>query len=100
MQNSIVANNTAPTGPDCSGTINTSDHNIIGNTSGCTVVAGIGDQFNVDPLISTYLLGSSAYYALLSGSPAIDAGDSGTCLTTDQRGLARPQGATCDKGAY
>ncbi len=33
-----------------------------------------------------------------TGSPAIDAG--GTCsAATDQRGIARPQGAACDVGA-
>lgn len=37
---------------------------------------------------------------LLPGSPAIDAGDVGTCPATDQRGVARPQGAGCDMGAY
>ena len=98
--NSIIANNTAATGPDCLGTINTSDHNIIGNTSDCTVTAGTGDQFNVNPLISAYPLGVSAYHALLDGSPAIDAGDPTTCLSTDQRGVSRPQGVACDIGAY
>jgi hypothetical protein len=38
--------------------------------------------------------------ALLSGSPAIDAGADAGCPTTDQRGVARPQGAHCDIGAY
>lgn len=38
--------------------------------------------------------------ALLAGSPAIDAGDPAACPATDQRGVARPQGATCDIGSY
>ena len=38
--------------------------------------------------------------ALGLGSPAIDAGDDGTCLTFDQREVLRPQGADCDIGAY
>ena len=48
--------------------------------------------------------------ALLSGSPAIDAGNPGGCtdsqanlLTTDQRGLPRPDkedASGCDIGAY
>jgi len=37
---------------------------------------------------------------LLPGSPAIDAGDSAYCPATDQRGIARPQGAGCDIGAF
>jgi hypothetical protein len=44
--------------------------------------------------------------ALLSGSPAIDAGDNticadaGTVNNLDQRGTTRPQGFNCDIGAY
>ncbi len=73
MRNSILANNIATAGdPDCYATINTSDHNIIGNTFGCTVTAGTGDKFNVGPKISPIPIGAIGYYALLSGSPAID----------------------------
>ena len=39
-------------------------------------------------------------HALLPGSPAIDAGDNTVCSATDQRGVARPQGAACDIGSY
>ncbi len=49
---------------------------------------------------SSTLTGSPAYYPLNAGSPAIDAGDNGACPATDQRGVTRPQGATCDIGAY
>ena len=97
LHNTILANNTAATAPDCSGFINTSDHNIIGNTTGCTVTAGTGDQFNVDPQLSTFLP-AQGYYPLLLGSPAIEAGDNATCMATDQRGVARV--GTCDIGAY
>jgi len=41
--------------------------------------------------------GPTQTHALLTGSPAIDAGD--TTLITDQRGIARPQGTTDDIGA-
>ncbi|MBV5324740.1 MAG: hypothetical protein J0626_05425, partial [Rhodospirillaceae bacterium] len=37
---------------------------------------------------------------LLTGSPAIDAGDGALCPATDQRDMARPQGSNCDIGAY
>ncbi|WP_322513269.1 choice-of-anchor Q domain-containing protein [Chloroflexus sp.] len=52
------------------------------------------------------LSGSPAYFPLLPGSVAIDAGASSGCPTTDQRGAARPQdgdnnsSAICDVGAY
>ena len=46
--------------------------------------------------------GPTQTQALPAGSPAIDAGGSGAngCPPTDQRGVARPQGAACDIGAY
>jgi beta-glucanase (GH16 family) len=44
--------------------------------------------------------GPTLTHALTAGSPAIDAGDNGVCPATDQRGVARPQGAACDVGAY
>ncbi len=51
--------------------------------------------------------GPTQTHALLAGSDAIDAGNPATpgsggdaCLATDQRGVARPQGATCDIGAF
>ena len=44
--------------------------------------------------------GPTQTHALLSGSPAIDAGTNIDCPSKDQRGLSRPQGAYCDIGAY
>ena len=38
--------------------------------------------------------------ALLSGSPAIDAGTNTGCPSTDQRGESRPYNSTCDIGAF
>lgn len=49
--------------------------------------------------------GPTLTHALLPGSPAIDripsgANGCGTDVTSDQRGIARPQGLGCDIGAY
>ncbi len=44
--------------------------------------------------------GPTQTHALLAGSAALDAADAGSCLATDQRGVARPQGAGCDIGAF
>jgi CSLREA domain-containing protein len=43
--------------------------------------------------------GPTNTHALALGSPAIDAG-AAPCPATDQRGVARPQGAACDIGAF
>jgi hypothetical protein len=43
--------------------------------------------------------GDTQTEALLSGSPAVDAGGM-ACPATDQRGVARPQGAACDIGSF
>jgi len=58
---------------------------------------------------TTALIGTAGYYGgptvtapLLAGSPAVDQGDPSAtrCVPTDQRGVARPQGAGCDIGAF
>jgi hypothetical protein len=43
--------------------------------------------------------GPTPTHALI-GSPAIDAADSSSCPSTDQRGAPRPSGLACDIGAY
>ncbi len=43
--------------------------------------------------------GPTMTHALNVGSPAIDAANPSICPATDQRGVARPQGAACDSGA-
>ena len=49
--------------------------------------------------------GKTSFYALLPGSPALDAGV-GSCVSKDQRGVSRPKDgngdgvAVCDLGAY
>jgi CSLREA domain-containing protein len=107
LYNTLIAN--SPTGGDChsaGGTIATNDHNLlqstlITDTCGLTNGAG-GSLIGVDPLPDPLADngGATWTHALLPGSPALDAGNNATCLTTDQRGVTRPQGAACDIGAY
>ena len=68
--------------------------------------AGTGNS-SLDPLLGT--LGNYGGYTqtipLLSGSPAINTipfgtNGCGTTITTDQRGVTRPEGSSCDMGAY
>jgi uncharacterized repeat protein (TIGR01451 family) len=100
LDNTIIANNGAQ---ECitSGTITTkgSANNLIVNNSGCPNVT-----VSSDPQLGPLTLnspGDTPTMAIVYGtSPAVDAGDDGTALATDQRGVARPQGPHSDIGAY
>ena len=74
-------------------------NNIVQDAS-CNPAASdlVITEANLGPLAGNG--GPTQTHALLSGSPAIDAGNDALCPATDQRGVARPQGAHCDMGAY
>lgn len=106
LRNTLVANNHGGQAPDCSVYITSAGYNLIGNTAGCNFTPGAGDLVNVAAGLGARA-GLPAYLPLLTGSPALEAGDpagcrdqAGTPLTADIRGVARPQGAACDIGAY
>lgn len=103
LKNTIVANNSPS---DCGGAITTLGHNIASDAS-CNLT-GSGDLNSTDPLLGPLAGngGPTQTHALLLGSPAIDAvpladctDASGNPVATDQRGVARPQGAACDIGS-
>ncbi len=77
-----------------------SNYNLVGNGNGTVAFNQSGDQINANPRLGALADngGPTKTHALLSGSPAIDAGK--TDLTTDQRGVARPFGAADDIGAF
>ncbi len=96
-------------GPFVAGTA-VADHSLLGAVNGCGSLTD-GVDFNqaglagdlLDPLLGPLAKngGPTRTHALLTDSPAIDAG--GSCAkTTDQRGVARPKpaGGACDVGAY
>ncbi len=94
--NTIVAGNSAATGPDVSGTFYSLGYNLIGNSDASVGFTATGDLTGnsngpLDPVLGPLQNngGPTDTRALLSGSPAIDAG-SGFGLATDQRGFARP----------
>ena len=90
-RNTIIARNSAPAGPDVDGTVTSGGYTLLGDTAGATINKGVGDRVNVNPLLGPLQNngGPTETHALLSGSPAIDIGDSSD-FGTDQRGLARP----------
>jgi CSLREA domain-containing protein len=110
LSNTIVATNTAPTGPDCAGNLDTS-YSLFGNAAGCNgPSAAHHDLVGVDPKLDNLQNagGPTPVRPTTAGaSPAIDAGNPATpgsaprsCESTDQRGAQRPGGSGCDIGAY
>ncbi len=118
LDNTLVAANIDRGGqlPDCQGPITSRGYNLIGNATGCTITGTTtGNVLNADPKLGplAHNRGPTMTHALLSGSPAIDAGNlaapgsgGSACRATDQRSVARPQDgngdgrARCDIGAY
>ena len=110
LEGSIVYRNTAGSGPDIWGTIESLGYNLIGITTGATINGSTtGNIIGVDPLFGPLADngGKTHTRALPLGSPAVDTG-SPACsgLTTDQRGYPRPDDGdmngsyVCDIGAY
>jgi Zn-dependent metalloprotease len=107
IRNTLISDNAAlGNGPNCYGTIYASNHSLIGNMANCQVASGEGNLLNVNSQLGIFNA-AEGYYPLMSGSPAIDAGNPATpssggsaCLATDQRGVTRPVGTRCDIGAY
>ncbi len=99
--NTIIANSIS--GGDCvksGGAIGTNVRNLVEDGS-CS--AALSGDPNLGALADNG--GRTQTMALLSGSPAIDAGDDAVCAAApvnnlDQRGNARPQGPHCDIGAF
>jgi hypothetical protein len=75
-------------------------HNLFSDTPG--VALDPTDLVNTDPLLGPLADngGPTMTMALLPGSPAIDAGVPVPGVTTDQRGVPRPQGQAPDIGAF
>ncbi|RPH57320.1 hypothetical protein EHM82_01565, partial [bacterium] len=114
LANSILAGNTAPSEPDCSGSVASGGYNLVGNGMGCFGFAPATHDLEgttgalLDPRLGPLggNGGPTPTHALLAGSPALDAGNpaapgSGSgCEASDQRGTARPGGTRCDIGAF
>jgi hypothetical protein len=104
ITSSILALNSAPGGPNCSGGVDSGGHNLVGKTAGCAFAQKPSDKVNVanahiGPLASNG--GPTKTIALLTGSPALNWIPAAQCgVSTDQRGVHRPQGPKCDIGAY
>ena len=108
LENSIVAN--SDSGGNCYGSMKSNGYNL--SSDGSCNFNHAGDLNNHDPLLGPLENngGPTQTMALSAGSPAIDAGNPSGCtdgqghlLTTDQRGMPRPDkedSVGCDMGAY
>jgi hypothetical protein len=102
LQNCLIAANTATNYPDVDGIVQSGGFNLVGISDGSTgwlasEAANLGNSsFPINPKLGSLQNngGTTPTMALLTGSPAIDQGNS-FGLTTDQRGSARP----ADNGA-
>ena len=106
VRGTTVANNTGA--PDVRGAI-AAHASIVGSCAGA--IGSLGANASADPacaLERTAPLqlgvlgdhgGATSTMVPAAGSPAVDADPSCAAGTSDQRGLARPQGAACDAGA-
>ena len=110
LGNTIVAGNTANTGPDVNGAITTQGNNLIGESDGSSGWFGSDLTGTIaaplDPMLGPPANngGPTQTMALLPGSPAIDAGNNALIpsgITTDQRGTGHPRivNGTVDIGA-
>jgi hypothetical protein len=100
ISGSIVANNG---GGNCFGGVSDQGYNLESGTD-CGFT-GTGSLQNTDPKLDPGGLqnngGPTQTIALLDGSPAINKIPASACtVTTDQRGISRPQGPACDIGAF
>jgi hypothetical protein len=91
IQNTIIKGNTARSGPDIIGAVESLGNNLVGNTSRSTGLLS-SDLKNIDPKLGPLADngGATLTHALLAGSPAIDAGNNSGAPSTDQRGVVRP----------
>ncbi len=118
IRNSIVAGAPAHLDSDTVGMLTSYGYNLFQDNSGATFDPATRTQHGTDEILSVKELaklfaapvglrdndGPTRTYALAPGSPALDKIPLAACLvngiSTDQRGVKRPQGAKCDIGAY
>ncbi len=96
LANTIVAGNDF----NCNGTFIDNGNNLQfggGQATSCAATIPVADPL-LDILADNG--GLTRTMALLPGSAALDAANGLLCPPADQRGVARPQGAGCDIGAF
>ena len=114
LKNTVLANSFYGNCFVSTGSILSSGYNLSDDTSCTSFFTSTGDMNNtpagLDPNGLQNNGGPTQTIALLATSPAVDAiplsptnyctDVGGNPVTTDQRGIARPQGSACDIGAF
>ena len=111
ISNSIIAGNVDRGGEadDCTGAITSGGFDLIERAETCVIDGdSTGNVLGLPAALGPLAMngGPTETHALLSGSPALDAGNpappaSGptACAAADQRSVARPHAVACDMGA-
>jgi fibronectin-binding autotransporter adhesin len=110
IKNTLIGDNVAAKGDvDCftwSGSFDDHGYNLVENPHESCVFEHVKDITGQPPKVDVLADngGATWTHALKSGSAAINHGDcvdiAGFTVLVDQRGVVRPQGYTCDIGAY
>jgi CSLREA domain-containing protein len=95
-RNTIIAHNTATGGfsNDYTGILTSQGYNLIEDANGMTLAGDTtGNKLGPNPLLGPLADngGPTPTFALMPGSPAIDAADPSNFQITDQRGVSRPR---------
>jgi hypothetical protein len=95
--NNVLSDNSPA---NASGTILDAGHNL--SSDGSCAFGAAGSRNNTAALLGPLRSngGPTQTIALLAGSPAVDAADTGRAPPVDQRGFPRPVGQAADIGAY
>ena len=101
MKNSIIASNTAQFRGQCDSVLPLSQGNNLATDDSCNL-SEPSDRITTNPRLGPLQENgdSTPTHALLFGSPAINGASNVDCPITDQRGITRPKGTSCDIGAY
>lgn len=106
----ILAGNTATggTGPECEGSLSSLGYNLIKSNADCSFTRDSTDILNQDPNLGALANNGGPVQTHLpnAGSPVLDKVPASACtdlsnnvVSTDARGITRPQNGSCDIGA-
>ncbi len=98
----LLADNTAPSGPDCMDTAFENDYNLVENPAGCTGATSSLNVTGLDPELgplANYGGATPTQELLSTASPAWNAGPATCGVSGDQRGHPRPLDGQCEIGA-